>query len=87
MPDFAHQSEMTDACNVPRSSLASTVAGMAHFAGTGPAGAICGKCTHWQKFGNRKQPICEKYRLLTGDHAKSISGGQSACRHFEAVRK
>lgn len=87
MPDFAHQSEMTDACVVPRFSLSQTVVGMAHFAGTGALGDTCGGCHYWQKWGNRKQPICEKYREMTGDHAKSIPAGTASCRYWKAAQK
>lgn len=85
--DFAAQSQMTDAANVSRHNLSRTVPGMAHFAGTGPFGEVCESCSYWQRFGNKKQPICEKYRTMTGDAAKAIPAGTPSCRYCQASTK
>jgi hypothetical protein len=83
MVDLARQSHMTDVMTVPRNSLARTIVGMAHFAGTGPAGQTCGSCAHWQTPHGKKILICDKFRQMTGQGSKSIPAGTPCCRHFE----
>jgi len=56
-----------------------TVAGMAHFAGTGPANATCRECVHWTGCGES-----------TGYAAKKIGGGQikpRACAQFKSMMR
>ena len=67
-----------------------SVPGMAHFAGTGPAGATCKTCAHLgyerltpsllaKHFGG-----CAKFRKLTGRHGpRAIPPSTPACRYFE----
>ena len=89
MSKFSRQLNLTDACSIPRANVSKTVAGMAHFAGTGPVGATCSRCKFWQKSGGQQKSgrkpkyICEKFRTMTGDAAKLIPGTSPACRHFE----
>lgn len=83
MVDLLRQADMTDVASVSRHLLSRTVVGMAHFAGTGPSGAVCNQCTFWLTRSGKKKPICDKYRQMTGDAGKSIPGAQMSCRHFE----
>jgi hypothetical protein len=60
--------------------------GMAHLAGSGPLGATCGRCTHWDFVGSDKGR-CEKYSDLTGRAGRPVPTDASACKYyFEAVR-
>lgn len=63
-----------------------TIPGMAHFAGTGPPGTICGQCVHWNEFWT--EPLngkrCRKYTQLTNRRGtKAIERHTPSCRHFE----
>lgn len=70
-----------------------TVPGMAHFAGTGPAGMACFQCSHWNS-GDiltagrhvngwlRAQP-CRRFKELTDLDGPAVSPTAPACRHFE----
>ena len=76
-----------------------TMPGMAHFAGTGPAGKTCGDCVNRgyhrkriPKFDARindwveksyKVNGCAKYNQLTGKHGGVIDPRLHACRYFE----
>lgn len=82
MVDLARQANMTDIATVPRASLARTVVGMAHFAGTGPVGQTCGSCDFWLTPQGTKIVICDKFRQLTGEANKPVSALSSACRHY-----
>ena len=62
-------------------------AGMAHFAGTGPEGATCNRCMHYdydpiKNSGMMERP-CKQFQRLTGKLGKSVPALASACRHFE----
>ena len=68
--------------------------GQAHFAGTGPFGAICGECVYlgyWRQRLNGNGEIvktervggCEKFHQLTGKHGPVVPPGTEACRHFQ----
>jgi hypothetical protein len=65
--------------------------GMAHFAGTGPAGTTCGGCVFLDdklagKPGREhriQQPGCRKYLRLTGRHGGAIPDNTPACKYFE----
>lgn len=59
---------------------AQAVPGMAHFAGTGPTGAICGQCTLFAPDDGR----CSKFRELTGRRGAKVPSGSAACRYFTA---
>lgn len=70
--------------------LAETVSGMAHFAGTGPKGAVCRGCMHWCDVvdgGKWKRERCDKYRELMHRVGEKIPGGTKACKYFESKRK
>ncbi|MBN9441129.1 hypothetical protein [Bosea sp. (in: a-proteobacteria)] len=70
-----------------------SVPGMAHFAGTGPAGTQCFQCSHW----NRSDALsikrcstgfllpapCGQYEKLTNLPGFKIPATQQSCRHFE----
>ena len=43
-----------------------TFAGQAHFAGTGPPGAVCGNCRHWDS-GLVRNRICASSRRSPGE--------------------
>lgn len=63
-----------------------TIEGMAHWAGTGPAGTCCGDCVFlvkrgWLGYG------CEKYMKLTGrTPATELPRQTPSCRHFQHRR-
>jgi len=62
-----------------------TVPGMAHFAGTGPAGTRCGGCTSYvydEK--SKRHKTCGKYNQLTGKMGKSFDSMTPSCRYFDA---
>jgi hypothetical protein len=63
--------------DTPRTHAA-TVPGMAHFAGTGPAGKHCKDCVLWGRGG-----ACQKFKEMMGHKGPSISGWQLSCRHFQ----
>jgi hypothetical protein len=67
------------------SLIQATPAGMAHWAGTGPAGKVCRDCAAWVLIENKR--LCEKYKRMMGkdewDMKKVIPGDTAACRHFE----
>jgi hypothetical protein len=71
-----------------------TVRGMAHFAGTGPAGATCGQCDHLgyvQQIYNAAGDVthtrhsggCAKFFHLTQSGGPAVPRTTPACRHFE----
>lgn len=92
---------MTDHLTKPDLALARlqerTVPGMAHWAGTGPAGANCRECVFWgtpkgQKGyystmsgdGQLKPRPCRKYQnLMNGIAGKPVEFWRAACRHYE----
>jgi hypothetical protein len=83
---------MMDNLTQPDADLAhkikSTVPGMAHWAGSGPAGAKCGGCA-WFKSVTRglgASTRCEKYsRMMDGRvGAKKLPPDTPACKYFEA---
>ena len=64
-----------------------TVPGQAHFAGTGPAGAMCHGCEHWGAGGTRpltmwQKARCAQFKVLTGKAGAPVPGRSSPCRHF-----
>ena len=70
--------------------------GMAHFAGTGPAGEICGNCKHWSgefdpyRVLQRIKPgLCRKHaeRRQTDRKTAPVPHDASACRHFEGKQQ
>jgi hypothetical protein len=76
------QAGLTEIPGIPSRSQA--IAGMAHFSGSGPAGAVCSKCASFilsQLKGEKSR--CQKYQALTGSIGSMISGSNSACRYFE----
>lgn len=74
-----------------------TIRGMAHWAGSGPEGKVCGVCKKWitvdmvseQNRAGNDQLIgqmnkCLKFRELTGKFGPvQIPINTKACRHFE----
>src|SRR6516165_3623137 len=74
-------------------SLGKTVAGMAHFAGSGPLGETCGACAHLHqvKRHGRRINCCAKFTELMcqafpSGRARAEGGevprGTPACRYF-----
>ena len=72
--------------------VAKTIAGQAHFAGTGPAGMTCRQCVHW---GGKSSPRrddagelmprrCRQFsRMMQSLECRTgIPHGTAACRHF-----
>src|SRR5262245_38293745 len=68
--------------------------GMAHWAGSGPAGKTCGECQHWnfwRQIRNASGAVicteqhkgCQKYQQLTNKKGPEISRQLPACRHFQ----
>lgn len=69
--------------------------GMAHFAGTGPAGLTCRQCTHWcigaldwyaagGKHGGSVKPMrCRAFTKFTmGQEGAKVPHDAAACKHF-----
>jgi hypothetical protein len=69
------------------------IPGMAHYSGSGPAGATCGGCMHrgYSREGKdgkwRKTTGCHVFKSLTGRHGAAVNKGNASCRYFEAKRK
>lgn len=66
--------------------LLATHQGMAHFAGTGPQGAICKACEFFGGLakGDLTRPAtCQKFRSLTGKQGQKIPPSACACKYFE----
>ena len=60
-----------------------TVPGMAHFAGTGPAGRTCGECRFLVKVPRGNNQRCEKYRQMMDEYgAVNIPETTPACKYF-----
>jgi hypothetical protein len=62
-----------------------TFPGMAHFAGSGPAGESCGGCLNWDLKSRPQKGRCHAYRRLTGRPGPAVPPLASACKYFEAV--
>jgi hypothetical protein len=69
---------MTQIDGVPDNS--SRKAGMAHFAGTGPAGKTCGDCGHMAG------RYCAMYQKLTTKIGNTIRKTYPSCKYFEAKK-
>lgn len=95
MKTLGHSTHIFD--NVTPDAVRRTVAGMAHWAGTGPQGKTCRQCVHWTggkyRYGphsGNHQPYelkpgkCGQYKRLTGRQVKAekIAHSTRACRHF-----
>ena len=65
-----------------------SIPGMAHFAGTGPDGAVCGRCGYWifVNIGHGTSPRCSKYAEMMGGKfgPAKIPHNTPACRYFKA---
>jgi hypothetical protein len=62
-----------------------TYVGMASFAGSGPAGALCGGCGHWLgEPGKNGAAPCAQFRRLTGRGGPRVPPHASACKYFKA---
>jgi hypothetical protein len=66
-----------------------TAPGMAHWAGSGPEGATCGKCrfygyTFVKSNGNHanKRSACESFYKMTGRHGGTLEERQTGCKYF-----
>jgi hypothetical protein len=67
-----------------------TAPGMAHWAGSGPEGSVCGKC---RSFGYEfvkpngdhsfKRSACGKFYTMTHRNGGSLDERQSGCKYFE----
>jgi hypothetical protein len=71
-----------------------TAPGMAHWAGSGPIGATCGKCIHYgytyvKSTGDHatKPSSCEKFYSMTLRHGGTLDQRQIACKYFEAKQE
>jgi hypothetical protein len=76
------------------SQIRRTVPGMAHWAGSGPADATCGKCVHleyekrtYNDSGDVIRVVrssgCAKFHELAGKHGPPVPPSCAACRYFE----
>jgi hypothetical protein len=64
-----------------------TPPGMAHWAGSGPDGAICDKCQHYErgaplKGGGFRNGRCGKYATLMRRDGPTFSQNSAACKYF-----
>jgi hypothetical protein len=63
--------------------------GMAHFAGTGPHGALCRHCEHWSgvragEFATPRPAVCLRAKRMMGGKAiKAVPANALACSFFE----
>lgn len=93
---FAHIRNLTDPTGIA-DKVAMTHEGMAHFAGTGPAGATCRHCQHWNDGKNRSlksgaagialsgSAPCRKFHeLVPGKRRPPVPGHAVACKWFVA---
>jgi len=71
-----------------------TAPGMAHWAGSGPDGATCGKCanygyTYIKSNGDHatKPSSCEKFWSVTGRHGGTLDARQIGCKYFDLKAK
>jgi hypothetical protein len=73
--------------------IKTTVPGMAHWANSGPFGAVCGECVFWSYYKIRRTTAgdevktkhvraCAKYRELTGKHGAVLPANTPSCRYF-----
>ncbi len=62
-----------------------TYPGMAHFAGTGPAGKRCEDCRYLTHLNgtNRNSFCCDEYHRLTGKDGPKIPKAALSCKYFE----
>jgi hypothetical protein len=69
--------------------IRATPHGMAHWAGTGPTGAMCGQCANFGYFdwnGRHKPNGCALYFALTGVHGKHpLPEVTPACKYFNGL--
>lgn len=91
-----------DHLTTPNAELAEfqrkTPSGMAHWAGTGPDGATCLQCKHWNNCGDPagyysktgmrggmiKPRRCGKYKsMMQGRHGDAIPWDALACKYFD----
>ena len=73
-----------------------THVGMAHFTGSGPAGARCRQCMFWRDAELAARPemmreklkpaTCRKFTHLTNKQGQKVPAAASACKYFEAFR-
>lgn len=65
---------------------------MAHWSGSGPRGAVCGKCLEFGDIGDDdgthiKRNRCHKYHQLMGKIGEAILPNTPACKYFESATK
>lgn len=70
--------------------VTATVPGMAHWSGTGPPGATCGKCRHHMSLPNHLEKMvlkrCAKYfHLVQKVGPEPIPNKTVACRYWEKM--
>jgi hypothetical protein len=74
--------------------VAKTPPGMAHWAGTGPAGTTCRECVHYQFSGYKskrggitggtlKLGICNKYLSMMKSNGAKVPFETPSCKYFE----
>ena len=63
-------------------------AGMAHFAGTGPEGKVCGECAHYWHAPDGFEGRCGMYRKLMGRKRLDVRFPKTveSCKYFEPAR-
>jgi hypothetical protein len=86
-PDFGNELVLRDDPDVARKQL--TVAGMAHFGGTGPADTTCRQCEFWKHVGylratqEPEDVACDKFlRMMALTSGPRIPHGQPSCKFF-----
>lgn len=69
-------------------SRADAIAGMAHFAGSGPPDTYCRGCIFWgYQRGGKRFDGCRKYQQLMHQDGPKIRGTNASCRYYaEAAR-
>jgi N6-adenosine-specific RNA methylase IME4 len=67
---------LTDAGSVSRATITATAPGMAHFATTGPDGAVCGSCAHYAGHWRQWRKLSRSTLVLP------VPPESAACRHY-----
>jgi hypothetical protein len=68
--------------DVSEDGMEHTPKGMAHWAGSGPPGALCRNCEHFEK-GKSGMGRCLKYQRMTGLRGKAFTRDCPACKYYE----
>lgn len=66
---------------------ARTYPGMAHFAGTGPDNANCGKCRNFGAGRSKNRPCLKFIKMMNGVTGALIPPSAAACKYYDAKQE